>query len=161
MPHHETVTVTGTIRDVFAHRFVVETSDGRILADVTPKGAGIVTLRVGARVTLTGQMKPSELKVDRYVEDGGRPTTIDHRDPPDHLAADADPAAAIKGAEASGYTLIGEPRRKPKHFELLGRAGNGMLYELHMEFDGHLRKAKPVEASDPKWAGLGGSAPHA
>ena len=156
MPHHETVTLTGTICDVFAHRFVVQTSKGRILADVTPRGAETIALRLGARVTLTGQMKPSELKVERYAEDGGRATTIDHKDPPDHHAADADPAAAIRGAEAKGYMLIGHPRRKPKHFELIGQTQDGTLHELHMEFDGHLRKVKPIEASDPKWANLAG-----
>jgi hypothetical protein len=150
MPQHDTITVTGTVTDIFAHRFVIETSSGRILADLTPKGAELIVVRVGDLVTLTGEMKPSELKIARYTKDGEQPLTIDHG-PPRH-EVEADPAAAIKEARNKGYTPLGSPRRKPKHFEILGRSQDGELHELHLEFDGHLRKSKPVDADDPKWA---------
>ena len=46
---------------------------------------------------------------------------------------------------------MGEPRRKPKHFEILGRDAAGDLVELHVELEGTLRKTRPVDDADPKW----------
>ncbi|UDL90822.1 hypothetical protein LGH82_05890 [Mesorhizobium sp. PAMC28654] len=151
MPHHDALIVTGTITDIFAHRFVVETGCGRIPADLTPKGAEMIALKIGDRVTLSGEMKPSELKVEHYAKEDGETIAIHHKE---HHDSDiqAEPNAAIREAEAKGYAVLGEPRRKPKHFEILGRSRDGGLHELHLELDGHLRKAKPVLATDPKWA---------
>src|ERR1700742_4262599 len=109
---------TGKITHVFAHRFVVETAKGAVLADVTPHGAEAVTLRPGAEVTLEGEMKPSELKVFRFTCEG-KSTTIEHkkkhRDHHDHHDARAAPELARPGARKAGFEPVGEPRRKPKH----------------------------------------------
>ena len=52
----------------------------------------------------------------------------------------------------AGFEPVGQPRRKPKHFEVLGRR-NDELTELHIELDGNIRKRKPVDRHDPKWTG--------
>jgi hypothetical protein len=49
-----------------------------------------------------------------------------------------------------GFEPLGQPRRKPKHFEVLGRRTR-QLTELHIELNGNIRKMKPVESGDPKW----------
>ncbi len=66
MPDHILINLSGEVTDIFAHRFVVKTEAGKILADLGPKGAEQVTLREGDKVTLSGEMKPSELKIHRY-----------------------------------------------------------------------------------------------
>lgn len=148
MPHHEQRMVTGTVTDIFAHRFVLETPEGRLLADLGPKGAERISLARGETVTLTGEMKPSELKVGRFARAGGEPVAIEHGKPHDaHEPADS--AAALKAAEALGYRVAAEPRRKPKHWEVLGRKAEGDFAELHVELDGSLRKTKPAERE--KW----------
>jgi hypothetical protein len=138
---------TGKITHVFAHRFVVETAKGAVLADVTPHGAEAVRLRPGAEVTLEGEMKPSELKVFRFTC-GGKSTTIEHKkkhhDLHDHHHGPADPEVVRVAARQAGFEPVGEPRRKPKHFEVLGRR-KGAYTELHIELDGHIRKTKPVD----------------
>ena len=48
--------------------------------------------------------------------------------------------------------MIAEPRRKPKHFEILGRDAAGGYVELHIELAGALRKTRPLDRADPKWA---------
>ena len=133
------ITIIGTITDVFAHRFVIETGEGRTLADLTPGGADKVPLRVGDRVTLIGEMKPSELKVETFTRDGGESIIIDHKKPPHHNIG-ADPKTAMATAERNGYEVLGPPKRKPKHFEVLGRSRDGAVHELHIELNGHLRK---------------------
>jgi len=53
---------------------------------------------------------------------------------------------------ANGFEVVGNPRRKPKHFEILGRDAAGDFVEMHIELGGALRKTRPVEKDDPKWA---------
>ena len=74
-------TLSGEVTDIFAHRFVIETEAGRTLADLGPKSAGTAMLKVGERVDVTGEMKPSELKVGRLVRAGQEPIVIDHAKP--------------------------------------------------------------------------------
>ncbi|WP_398475634.1 hypothetical protein [Tardiphaga sp.] len=150
MPDHHTTSISGKITHVFGHRFVVETSRGAILADITPKGLDQYTLRIGDPVDLSGELKPSELKVSRLVS-GKTAITIDHKKKPHEHHGPGEPRDALKAARAAGFEPLGEPRRKPKHFEVLGRR-NHELAELHIELDGHIRKMKPVEGLDPKWS---------
>lgn len=141
------IKLSGTIVHVFAHRFVVQTAKGAMLADLTPHGADRVKLRIGADVELEGEMKPSELKVTRFACDGAS-VTIEHKKKPHHAHHEpADPAIAIAAARAAGFEPTGKPRRKPKHFELDGRR-NGRDYELHVELGGRIRKAHPIDDNE-------------
>ena len=110
---HETM--TGTVTHIFAHRFVVETDKGPVLADITPHGSEQIALRIGDRATLTGEMKPSELKVSRLIC-GGKTVQIEHKKKDGHHHPHADPDIARESARIAGFEPIGEPRRKPKHF---------------------------------------------
>ena len=156
MPHHRRATVSGRITHVFAHRFVVETKDGAILADVTPHGLDSITLKEGLDVTLEGELKPSELKVETFTANGKsvriapKPHHHHHHyhHHPDHEPAD--PEVALGSACEAGYAPVGTPRRKPKHFEVLGKR-DGRFVELHIELDGHIRKSKPADPDEPKW----------
>ena len=144
--------LTGVVQNVFAHRFTLQTAEGVVLADLTPHGAEKIELAVGDQVTIEGERKPSEIKVDR-IRRGDLDVTIE---PPkkhggqeghDH---DADPKVAIVATRAAGYEVIGQPRRKPKHFEMLVRR-NSEISELHVSLDGDIRHSKPVHADDGKW----------
>ena len=150
MPQHPHATATGKVTHLFAHRFVLETEMGAILGDLTPHGHHRIALKVGDTVTIEGEMKPSELKVSR-ITCGNEVIDIEHdkkHGPRDHEPAD--PGIVMRAARNAGYETIGEPHRKPKHFEVLGRR-DGKLEELHVELDGHIRKSKPIPANDPKW----------
>lgn len=74
-------TLSGEITDIFAHRFVIRTDAGKVLADLGPKGAETAKLKLGERVEVTGEMKPSELKVGRLARAGQEPIAIDHDKP--------------------------------------------------------------------------------
>lgn len=149
MPHHQIIKVAGKITHVFGHRFVVQTDREAILADITPKGLEQIELRLGDEVELSGEQKPSELKVAVFTRDG-HAVTIAHKDKHhDHIGS-ADPKIALRAARDAGFTTRGEPRRKPKHFEVLGERDSHFT-ELHIELDGHIRKMKAVDRHDPKW----------
>jgi hypothetical protein len=144
--------LAGVVQNIFAHRFTLQTADGVVLADLTPHGAEKIKLIVGDKVTIEGERKPSEIKVER-IQRGDLRVTIEHprkhgpHDAPDH---DGDPEAAAASARAAGFEVIGGPRRKPKHFELLVRK-NSEISELHLSLDGSLRHTKPVRWDDDKW----------
>jgi hypothetical protein len=152
MPHHENhpnIEAAGQITHVFAHRFVLQTGSKAVLADLTPHGLEMVGLRVGDRVAIEGEQKPSEIKVSRLERNG---ETFEIGDGPrkEHKHAPADPSLALKAATSAGYEVLGEARRKPKHFEVLGKKG-AAFEELHIELDGHIRQAKPLSSEDHKW----------
>ena len=150
MPHHPHKTANGKVTHIFAHRFVLETDEGAVLGDLTPHGQHQITLKIGDVVAVQGEMKPSELKVSRLTR-GKDTIDIDHdKKHGPHHHEPADPQIVLRAAKKAGYETVGEPRRKPKHFEVLGRRG-GKFEELHIELDGHIRKSKPVSAEDPKW----------
>ncbi len=64
---------------------------------------------------------------------------------------EADPGPALKIAEANGFTVLGKPRRQPKHVKILGFDLAGDAVELHIERDRRLRKTRPVHEADRKW----------
>ena len=142
MPDANTMTVTGLIGEVFAHRFIIRTDDGASrLADLGPHGAEQFALSAGLRITAEGEMKPSELKVTR-IETAGRPAVVI-----EHKAKHATDAATLdrvtQAVAAAGYTMVGVPHRKPKHFEVQARK-QAENFELHVDLDGHVKKAKPA-----------------
>jgi hypothetical protein len=141
--------ITGAVQNIFAHRFTLQAADGVVLADLTPHGADKIKLSVGDEVTIEGERKPSEIKVER-IQRGDLTVTIDHPGKRSDHDLEGDPKAAAASARAAGFEIVGEPRRKPKHFEILGRQ-HGSFSELHVSLDGSIRHAKPVNADDGKW----------
>jgi hypothetical protein len=152
MPHHHNKTAFGKISHLFGHRFVLKTEHGDVLADVTPHGLEQIELRLNDTVSVEGEMKPSELKVERLTR-AGTTIRIEHKKKHHHHHhhdSDVDPSTALASTRTAGFEILGSPRRKPKHFEVLGRR-KGELCELHIEFDGHIRKSKHVAKDDQKW----------
>ena len=160
MSHGKQTTISGEVTDIFGHRFVIKTPTEKILADLGPKGAERVALKTGDRVKISGEMKPSELKVSQITKHGGEPIDTEHKEKPREGKHEphADPKVVIRAARDAGFAIIGEPKRRPKHFELLGRNAEGGFAELHIELDGKLRHAKPVGEGDYKWASEIGTA---
>lgn len=140
---NDTQEVSGTVWAVFGHRLAIEGSAGRFLADLGPKGAAGLTVAVGDAVSLRGERKPTEIKVTSITlnQDAARAITWPAKPDQD----EADPSAAIAAAKDEGYAVEGEPKRKPKHFEIVGTK-DGARHELHVAFDGTIRKVKPVAA---------------
>jgi hypothetical protein len=79
MPEHHPASVSGTVTAVFAHRFVIESKDTKYLADIGPDAVKLVELKEGDKVSVTGERKPSEIKVTEIVKAGGKPIRIAHK----------------------------------------------------------------------------------
>lgn len=135
----------GTIWALFGHRLALEGPDGRLLVDLGPEGARAlaaqsVTLKVGDAVTVTGERKPSEIKVAAITGPDGLRHAVARPGPQGKESMPADPATAVAALRQAGYQVDGLPVRKPKHFELRGRKGGGD-YTVHVTFAGVIRKA--------------------
>lgn len=155
------VRVSGSVRDIFAHRFVLRTEDGPVLADLGPKGGEKVTLRIGDEVQIEGERRPSEIKVSRLLrgsevvdlsDDEDHRYDKKHKDPGEDEHDSADPQVATRAARAAGLLPIAPPRRKHRHFEVLARDPDGHLLEFHVELDGAERKRKLIDDDDDKWS---------
>ncbi len=136
----DTTTLSGTVADVFAHRFTLKTAAGTVLADLGPKGAALATLSSGDAVTVTGEQKPSELKV-RSLTLKGQTIDLPRDEKPKH-EAEADPEVVRKAVEAAGFTIVGAFRRGPRHFDVPARDRDGTALDLHVGFDGTIRHRK-------------------
>ena len=141
---HDLQEATGTIWAVFGHRFAVEGTFGRFLADVGPEGAESLVLKAGDTVTVRGERKPSELKVKSIVLADGSARDIawpkKKGGPGKHAAID--PTVALSAVRKAGFEPVGDVRRKPKHFEVPA-SRDGVPVEVHVELDGSIRKIKP------------------
>lgn len=136
----------GTIETVFAHRFVLKRRDGtRLLADLGPAGARAYRLVEGAVLAIEGEAKASELKVHRILPENGEPILVAR----DGRGEEIDVAAALAALRSAGLEPIGEPRRGPRHVEVLIRRG-GDLFEVHVAPDSKLGREKPADRA--KWA---------
>jgi hypothetical protein len=157
---NDTHSFTGTVWAVFGHRFAVEGQDGPVLADLGPKGSEGIAIAKGDTVSFTGERKPSEIKVTSLTLKDGTVREIawpkkPHDEKKSHdekknadekpVHEPADPAAAIAAVKAAGYAIEGEPKRKPKHFEIVG-SKDGARHEVHVGLDGGIHKAKPLAA---------------
>jgi hypothetical protein len=111
MSDDDQTTLAGEVTDIFAHRFVVRTEAGKVPADLGPNGAEQIALREGDRVTLSGEMKPSEIKVRAISKDGGPTVVIQHKRPSADDPHDADPKHALETAEANGFAVVAGPTR--------------------------------------------------
>ncbi len=142
MSNHPLLTVAGQVTDLFGHRFVLSTSSGKVLADLGPKGSGVVTLAAGDVVTLTGEQNSSEMKVHSIVRGGH--TIVLKSGKEDRDIREANDAKAAAAVRAAGFEPVGPAKRKPKHVEILGRRGEEYV-DFHIGPDGHIRHSRPAE----------------
>ena len=147
------ISISGLVTAVFTRRFVVEDNEGKHLADIGSE-ASDVDLHEGDKVTFNGRCKHSEIKVSAIAKEDGEMIFIDHKGGHGHHKnlVRHDPRLAIAAVKLEGYTVLGAPLGKPKHFEILGRSAKGKIVEFHVELDGAIDRKKPADMKAPKWA---------
>ena len=134
----------GTVRDVFGHRFVLTTDDGPILANLGPHHPERIKLKVGAKVNIAGRQTPGEIKVRLFQSGRGKKIALHKLQKNNSPDEEKELEAAANVALDAGYIVVGEPKRKSKHFELKTIRG-GRRYELHIMPNGDIRREKPLQ----------------
>jgi hypothetical protein len=154
---HKQISISGTVTAVFARRFVVESKDGKHLADLGSEAVDLVALQEGDKVKLVGRPKLSEIKVTEIAKEREDPIQIkrkhERKKGHDGHHGRHNPRDAIAAVTLGGFKVLGAPLEKHKHFEILGRSTKGKFVEFHVELDGAIHKQKPADIHKPKWAG--------
>jgi hypothetical protein len=121
-------TIDGQVAEVFGSRFVLETSDGRIL--VEPVGMQqAVRLKVGERVSASGTLADRTLSARRIA---GADGTVVHQSPPAvPLAVGSGDIHAVLASLQ--LTPVGPPVRKKHHTEVTARMPDGRT--VYVSFD--------------------------
>jgi hypothetical protein len=151
---HKRISISGLVTAVFSRRFVVEDKDGKHLADLGSDSFGLVDLREGDKVRFSGRFKGCEIKVSAIAKEGSEMILVfrkgEHRH--ERKLVKHDPRLALAAVKLEGYTVLGAPLDKPKHYEILGRSAKGKLVEFHVEPDGAIDRKKSADIKEPKWA---------
>jgi hypothetical protein len=158
----EPVKVTGTVTDVFGHRYVVDEGGKKSLVDIGPKGRQLVTIKTGDKISVDGEFTDAGEVQARSVTVADKPA-VALPEPGSwwqKLAGtgkaegpELTPQSAKEMVAKGGYEVVGEPRPEKKHFEVLGKK-DGRYYEVHAHRDGSLKGIHRVDAKDPKWGTL-------
>ena len=140
----EDLEISGTVTGVFGHRFVIRNEEGKWLANLGRKGRAY-TIFEEEKVVVKGRLKNFEIKVSEMKKDmGGHARNVKERDRVDTKVPGSDPHDAIAAVEHLGYEIMGDPRRKPKHFVIRGRSSTGEMRKFDVNFDGVIRGQKTV-----------------
>ena len=117
----------------------------------------IVDVQEGDKVTVEGERKPSEIKVTKITKGSDKLIEVEHikRHQRDGAREHRDSVKAVVAVEREGFEVVGAPRRKAKHFEILRRSPTGEFTGFHVEFDGEIHKKKSADSDDPKWREIG------
>ena len=132
---------------------MLKTGSKSVLADLTPRGLEVVGLRIGDRVALEGEQKPSEIKVSKLERNGETFAIGLVRTAPAKMSRPCNSDQNCRGRRISNYWRTAAANqsilrcwgKKAAEFE-----------ELHIELDGGVRKTRPVSPHDhngnPKWS---------
>jgi len=133
----DNVEIAGKITEVFAHRFVVQTTAGKVLADIGPKAAKTIRLEANVAVRIEGERKASEIKVSRIAIGDGEMQKTHHGGPKHdkHHGKPFGPLEASAMARHENYEVVGDLRPHKKHFEATATK-NGRTFNLHIHRDG-------------------------
>ena len=149
-----TVELTGTVEDVFAHRFTLKTDEGNKLVDLGPGGERALDLSAGQTISVKGEDKPAELKAKEIRIAGAEWQAVKadekHQPKPPHDKGDAHGGDSeltdehvTKLLDDEGYSDHAERTRKPKHVEVMATK-DGQRHKVHVRKDG-VKKAELVD----------------
>jgi hypothetical protein len=151
------VTIEGTVTDVFGNRFVLQDRSGRILVEAGPTRHQRLSLQTGERLRVVG--KPDDGGFAAFTirrEDGseivirsagGPPPWAGRGGPGRERERDRDrdrrteaPGAnvALAAATAAGYRPEGQPELHRRHYEVTALNRRGERVRLHVDFDGRI-----------------------
>jgi hypothetical protein len=149
----EQAKINGTVGDIFGSRFVLETASGRVLVELSPKGADKVTIKAGDKIDVEGDRRANQIRAQRVTLANGQAYTIAKktrtwREFVTGTAAKPDGKAVFGSAEAkniattAGYAVATEPVSEKKHFAVQANK-DAKAFDLKIFRDGRV-DAKPA-----------------
>ncbi|WP_100962814.1 hypothetical protein [Bosea sp. FBZP-16] len=143
------VRLEGEVREVFGNKVIVEGPAGRTLVETGPEGRVRAPLAPGDKVVVDGMQRDGFVHASAIAKAGGPrielgrgPDAGPGERPGSRRGADAAyrADAVIQAVTTAGFRDARVIDVKKHHAEVAAVAADGRSYELHVEFDGRIRK---------------------
>lgn len=144
-----TLRLEGEVREVFGNKLIFEGPAGRVLVETGPEGRARAALAPGDKVTIDGVQRDGFVHASGVSKSGG--PRIELSRGPD--AGPGERPGGKRGADAAyredtvlqavsqaGFREAKIVDVKKHHAEVAAVSADGKSYELHVEFDGRIRK---------------------
>jgi len=136
------VRIEGTVREIFGNKFIVEDETGRKLIETGPRGQETARVAVGDKITVDGMMREGFVHANVVTMADGRQVAF--RGPPGEGPNNRDDRfdqrVVLDAVAAAGFRDARIQDVKKRHAEVVATDANSRPYELHVEFDGRIRK---------------------
>lgn len=137
------VRIDGTVREIFGNKFILENASGRTLIETGPEGRELVRVAVGDQVTIEGRARDGFTHASAIVLANGRRIVL--AGPPGPGPGPAfDQRVVLDAASRAGFSDARIVDVKKRHAEVAANDAAGKPWELHIEFDGRIRKQEAV-----------------
>ena len=151
-------TIDGVVREIFGNKFIVEAAaGGRQLIETGPRGRDLVRVAVGDRVRVEGQARDGFVHADAVTLANGQRLTLEGPGPGRGPGPLEGPDAAfnqntvLDAVKNAGYRDARIQDVKKRHAEVVATGTDGRQWELHVEFDGNIRKTESLSVlSEPE-----------
>jgi hypothetical protein len=134
------VKVEGQVKEIFGNKYIVEGTGGRKLVETGKDGSLSANLVVGDKVTFEGLEREGFVHAIRLRTAAG--ARVEFGPPPHRKHSDSPfkESVVLDAARNAGFRdpRVLDVRKHHAEVGVLDATGNS--YELHIEFDGHIRK---------------------
>lgn len=148
-PSSGTVRLDGEVREIFGDKVVVEGAAGRVLVETGPEGRMRAPLASGDKVLVEGIQRDGFVHASAISKAGGPRIELGRGPGPGPDDRPGSPRGArnlyneqtvMQAVTGAGYRDARIIDVKKHHAEVAALGANGRSYELHVEFDGRIRK---------------------
>lgn len=151
-PTGDVVSIDGTVKEIFGNKFIIEDANGRKLIETGPRGQDIARVAVGDRVKVDGRNREGFTHAGAITLANGQRVTLDGPGlgpGPRGPGGGAFNQDAILGSvRNAGYSDARIQDVKKHHAEVIASNRDGKRIELHVEFDGNIRKIETITSFD-------------
>jgi len=142
------VRVEGTVREIFGNKFIIEDAAGRKLIETGPRGQDSARVAVGDTITVDGITREGFMHASAITFPDGRKVSLGPAPGagPKDRAETFDQRIVLDAVAAAGFRDARIQDVKKRHAEVVATDASGRTYELHVEFDGRIRKQEAAGA---------------
>lgn len=146
----------GEVREIFGNKVIVEGPAGRVLVETGPEGRSRAALAPGDKVTIDGVQRDGFVHASSVTKAGGPRVELGRVDAEPGRGPGPGPAGGpgrrgpdsalyrqdtvLQAVTQAGFRDVRVIDVKKHHAEVAAVAADGRSYELHVEFDGRIRK---------------------
>lgn len=143
--------IRGTVAEIYGNKFVVQDPTGRALVETGREGEDGNLVAKGEAVTVQGRFETGFLHARVLTHGDGRTIVLGPAGGPPMGSLDwakdriglgpkLDLPALTASVQAAGYSDVRVTGRGPRHIDVAAKDRDGREHQLHVGFDGQVRK---------------------